>query len=198
MPSKALDESRTLLVLADVLDERRRQHALRGTQSLPWGVRGADALALRKALALCRRRQDEGADAWPWVIVEEALEAALEPSEEKRRAELVQLAAVAVQAAEGARWYDRPAGEAFEAARREARKPLTLDPANAPPPEPAPAMTLSQFAQRLADPATRGECEQWLRGLLYGDEARCCSGGPRGPSCGACEISPVGCGSEAP
>jgi len=100
MPSKALDESRTLLVLSDVLDERRRQHALRGTQSLPWGVRGADALALRKVLALCRRRQDEGADAWPWVIVEEALEAALEPSAEKRRAELVQLAAVAVQAAE--------------------------------------------------------------------------------------------------
>lgn len=88
-------------VLDAIREERRRQHAMRGVQTLPVAVSGADALALRKMLRLCRQRQNEGRDAWPWVLLEEALEACLATSEADRRAELVQTAAVAVQWAEG-------------------------------------------------------------------------------------------------
>lgn len=103
-----LDESRTTLVLADVLEERRRQQALRGRQHLPSHLAGIDALLVRRLLRVCRDRQDAGEVSWPWVLLEEACEAVLAAGAE-RRDELVQVAAVACQWVEGMDAADAPA-----------------------------------------------------------------------------------------
>lgn len=82
-------------VLEDVARERRRQHALRGQQELPHEAIASAELEV--VLHQVRERQAEGVYGWTEVVLEEAIEAAAEPNLRRRRVELVQLAASAVQ-----------------------------------------------------------------------------------------------------
>jgi hypothetical protein len=85
--------------LRDVAGERGRQYARFGEQDLP---RGADAVLraiLRGQLGTCRKQIAALHPNEPWdlVLLEETCEALLEDDPVKLRAELVQVAAVAVQ-----------------------------------------------------------------------------------------------------
>ncbi|MGW0811048.1 hypothetical protein [Nonomuraea sp. NPDC002799] len=85
-------------VLADVAAERAAQDAMWGMQVLPDGTGGAGSVA-ESDLA---RRETETAAAgggltWRHILAEEVLEAFAETDAERLRAELVQVAAVAVK-----------------------------------------------------------------------------------------------------
>ncbi|MEZ7132008.1 hypothetical protein ACBR40_42295 [Nonomuraea sp. AD125B] len=85
-------------VLADVTAERAAQDARFGLQQLPDGTGGADAAA--RAAAACD--ETDAADragtlTWRHILAEEVLEAFAETDPDRLRAELVQVAAVAVK-----------------------------------------------------------------------------------------------------
>ncbi|NBE94789.1 hypothetical protein FE391_39700 [Nonomuraea sp. KC401] len=85
-------------VLADVAAERAAQDARWGTQVLPDGTGGDRAVAesgvARHATDTAAR---EGALTWRHILAEEVLEAFAETEPGRLRAELVQVAAVAVK-----------------------------------------------------------------------------------------------------
>lgn len=89
-------------VLADVAAERARQDARWGVQNHPDGT-GADytlsevaELDVRFARTRCDRAFERGAGSWEHILYEEFCEAMAEDDPVRLRAELVQLAAVAV------------------------------------------------------------------------------------------------------
>ena len=96
---KPLDEAKTSRVLADVLEERRRQHEKWGEQNLrdltPDGAEYdliAEVDEMRRLMSTARPDPT-----WALVLLEEVREVIEEPDPAKLRAELVQVAAVAVQ-----------------------------------------------------------------------------------------------------
>lgn len=94
----------SLRVVRDVIAERHRQHAKWGEQDLSWDVHPSDREMLYALLMNSRAQQEGGASSYAYVLIEEVCEALLcegAPLERQwRRAELVQVAAVAVQAIE--------------------------------------------------------------------------------------------------
>ncbi|SDS28339.1 hypothetical protein [Microlunatus soli] len=89
-------------VLADVAAERARQDARWGEQNHPDGT-GADytlsevpELDVRFARTRCDRAFERGAGSWEHILYEEFCEAMAEDDPARLRAELLQLAAVAV------------------------------------------------------------------------------------------------------
>lgn len=104
-----MDTETMMRALADVRAERERQHARWGQQDLPDGTgipATCDALArLPSRLAIPSERQqqanvaalDDGSITYAGILLEEVLEALEEDDPERLRAELVQVAAVAVQ-----------------------------------------------------------------------------------------------------
>ncbi|MCK2219089.1 hypothetical protein MF672_035630 [Actinomadura sp. ATCC 31491] len=86
------------VVLADVAAERAAQDARFGMQELPDGT-GGDGVAVRRDSA--RDETDaaarEGGLTWRHILAEEVLEAFAETDPARLRAELVQVAAVAVK-----------------------------------------------------------------------------------------------------
>ncbi|MEU4575743.1 NUDIX domain-containing protein [Nonomuraea sp. ATR24] len=99
-------------VLAEVAAERAAQDARFGMQALPDGTGGA---AAAEAAGAARRETDEaardGALTWRHILMEEVLEAAAESDPEPLRAELVQVAAVAVKWLQALDRRDGPATE---------------------------------------------------------------------------------------
>lgn len=91
----------TTAILAEVAEERRRQHAKWGVQRLPLGfAQPFDAEAERTAKATCERATRAGTLTWRDLIDEEVCELFAEPDREKARAEAIQAAAVLVQMVE--------------------------------------------------------------------------------------------------
>lgn len=88
----------SLRVFGDVIHERQRQHARFGWQSHPDGTGGGPA---RAACIAAQQRCDalaaSGMLTWQAILAEEVAEAFAESDPERLRAELVQVAAVAVQ-----------------------------------------------------------------------------------------------------
>lgn len=102
--------TKTEMVLAEVLDERRRQKAIWGEQNHPDGTgpevqwmsaHDASAKEAREQLrARCQRRFSEGRGTWLDILLEEMAETFAERDPLAIRAELIQVAAVAVAWAE--------------------------------------------------------------------------------------------------
>ncbi|MDA1062648.1 MAG: hypothetical protein O2895_07065 [Chloroflexi bacterium] len=88
----------TRRVLEDVARERRRQHGIWGEQALEDATGTPDD---REHLGRVRERVEararDGSIAWRDILIEEVAEAFAESDPAKMRAELVQVAAVAVQ-----------------------------------------------------------------------------------------------------
>ena len=85
-----------MIVLQEIADERERQDEKHGAiQNIPNGT-GTDQFRLYRLSAL-RYRNDHGFATWLSVLEEEVEEAALEDDPAKLRAELIQVAAVAVK-----------------------------------------------------------------------------------------------------
>lgn len=109
---KPLNDVATTGVLDEVFDERERQHAKWGEQNHPDGTGGepsatrslSDVEALREirrrhaaeTKRLCDAAAAEGRCTWRLILREEVDEAVAEDDPEKLRAELIQVAAVAV------------------------------------------------------------------------------------------------------
>ena len=91
--------SDTLRVLYDVADERQRQRQRWGLQTLPDGTGSEpwDETERDAARQRCDRATLAGTLTWRHVLEEEVSEALAETDRELLRAELVQVAAVAVQ-----------------------------------------------------------------------------------------------------
>ena len=86
-----------LRVLGDVEAERHRQHGRFGVQNLTDGTGGARSAGVAgKARRDCDRAAVDGSLSWRHVLVEEVAEAMAETDTASLRAELVQVAAVAV------------------------------------------------------------------------------------------------------
>lgn len=84
-------------VLADVTVEREAQHDTWGIQQLPDGTGPRWATVADDARRECERAAAAGELTWRHVLVEEVAEALAEDDPARLRAELVQVAAVAVQ-----------------------------------------------------------------------------------------------------
>ncbi len=84
-------------VLIEVDDERRRQHEIWGEQNHSDGT-GDPRFAHMAEMAklACDMETQNGSVTWHHILTEEVLEAFAERDSEKLRAELVQVAAVAV------------------------------------------------------------------------------------------------------
>lgn len=96
------DPAATERVLADVGEERERQDAKFPGQVLPNGTGGSWSQAMYEMpLVIARQINDNhsetGEATWESVLAEEFFEAMLEADPAKLRAELVQVAAVAVR-----------------------------------------------------------------------------------------------------
>jgi hypothetical protein len=88
----------TFRVLEDVAAERARQRARYGAQALPDGTGGTFRAAGRRlSQRRCDRATAAGRVTWAHVLEEEVSEVLAETDAELLRAELVQVAAVAVQ-----------------------------------------------------------------------------------------------------
>lgn len=88
----------SLRVLSDVIEERQRQHAEHGVQTLPDGTGDpADYTARDRAQRLCDEATARGQLTWRDILAEEVAEVFAETRPERLREELVQVAAVAVQ-----------------------------------------------------------------------------------------------------
>jgi hypothetical protein len=83
-------------ILEDIRVERQRQLETWGVQCLADGTSADYELTAVKAQKLCERQHKDGTLQWLTVLAEEFLEAAAETDPVKLRAELVQVAAVAV------------------------------------------------------------------------------------------------------
>lgn len=110
-PEDLLDEKHLTLVLGEVYAERFQQEAKWGQQNhadgtdVNWvdhirpgfGWEGPPARhAANMARAACKRAARDGKDTWLWILLEEVAEAFAESDPAALRAELVQVAAVAV------------------------------------------------------------------------------------------------------
>lgn len=86
-------------VLAEVGGERTRQHDRFGEQNLPDGTASCalNSEAVLRARALCQDRSADGTLAYVDLLREEVAEAVRETDPRLIRAELIQVAAVAVQ-----------------------------------------------------------------------------------------------------
>lgn len=85
-------------IVAEILAERARQHAMFGEQHFQFGARtSALAAALDAAERYARREQKAGSATWAAVLTEEVCEALRAPTPDKQREELVQVAALAIQ-----------------------------------------------------------------------------------------------------
>jgi hypothetical protein len=88
----------TLRAVLDVHAERTRQHERHGEQNLPNGTADAwDQVEADAARQRCDRATATGSLTWRHVLEEEVSEALAEVDPEALRAELVQVAAVAIQ-----------------------------------------------------------------------------------------------------
>jgi hypothetical protein len=103
-----LATAETAQALGDVADERGRQLAKWGVQSLPEGTGGAWKPAADEARRITDERAKAGVVTWLDVLLEEVFEAAAEDNVIRLREELVQVAAVAVSWVED---LDRMASE---------------------------------------------------------------------------------------
>jgi len=83
-------------VLAEVREERGVQDARWGEQNHPNGTGEEYSDLAASARIACNTRAVSGVVTWADIFLEEALEACAEQDDEKLRAELVQVAAVAV------------------------------------------------------------------------------------------------------
>lgn len=87
-----------LTALNDVLAERRRQHEKWGEQNLPDGYSSfSDRVRAAQARDACNRAASEHTVTWRHVLMEEVAETLAESDPDLLRAELVQVAAVALQ-----------------------------------------------------------------------------------------------------
>lgn len=94
---KSFSRRATNAVLNEVLEERRRQDEKWGEQNHPSGSPGDVARRYADvSRATCEKAAAEGRVTWTHIFHEEASEALVETDESKLRAELVQVAAVAV------------------------------------------------------------------------------------------------------
>jgi hypothetical protein len=86
-------------VLDEVCMERHRQHERWGEQNLPDGTRNARANRARRGAAkrACDKAAASGTLTFAHILAEEFWEAMCEEAPKRLRAELIQLAAVAVQ-----------------------------------------------------------------------------------------------------
>lgn len=98
----------TMRVLLEVADERRRQVKKWGLQTHPNGTGPEWTAVADTAKALVDKSAATGESTWERILSEEILEAYSEKDPEALRAELVQVAAVAVQWIED---IDRKAGK---------------------------------------------------------------------------------------
>lgn len=101
-----MDTERTTMVLNEVFAERERQEAKFPDQhDLPDGT-GQDhsAVVAKIARAACDEAHKAGRLTWRHILCEEYAEAVAEVDRDKLRAELIQVAAVAVKWVE---WLDR-------------------------------------------------------------------------------------------
>lgn len=97
-PDQVTQRQDTLRVLWLVAAERQRQHARWGQQQLPDGTGGQlEELDRDHAQQLCQRATLAGQLTWRLVLEEEVAEALAETDPVALRAELIQVAAVAVQ-----------------------------------------------------------------------------------------------------
>lgn len=96
-----LREKRTGKVLQEVANERARQHAKWGEQNLPfWTPKVIDVYLADSAKKSCDNAFANGEGTWRCILQEEYREALAESDPLLVRAELIQLAAVAVQIVE--------------------------------------------------------------------------------------------------
>ncbi len=86
-----------LSVLDEVRDERFRQHAKWGEQNFPDGTCETHIPFMLKAKQAAEKAFDAGKLTFRHLLAEEAMEAFCEEDPAKLRAELIQVAAVAVQ-----------------------------------------------------------------------------------------------------
>lgn len=86
----------TFLVLSDVADERQNQIKQWGIQSLADGTGGEWKPAADEAKRINAERFDAGVGTWGDVLLEEVFESMAESDPARLRAELVQVAEVAV------------------------------------------------------------------------------------------------------
>lgn len=85
-------------VIEDVIAERHRQHARWGEQDLPDGTGGPHSEeALKSARFACEWAVGRNCLTWRHVLAEEVAEAFAETDPTRLRAELIQVAAVALQ-----------------------------------------------------------------------------------------------------
>lgn len=88
-------------ILQEVFDERKRQHAKFGEQNHPLWVPSLEDVKLADiSKASCDNAFANGEETWRHVLQEEYCEALAESDPDLVRAELIQLAAVAVQIVE--------------------------------------------------------------------------------------------------
>lgn len=90
------DPFQTHGVLADVFSERVRQHQKFGRQSHPDGTSVYNKSLAERVRAACDEATRDGSLTWRHILAEEYFEAVSEKSLRQLRAELVQVAAVAV------------------------------------------------------------------------------------------------------
>lgn len=96
-------------ILREVFAERKRQHAKWGIQKLPlWTPTAVDVTLAAISKQSCDNAFTNGEGTWRAVLQEEYREALAESDPALVRAELIQLAAVAVQIIEA---IDRKAGD---------------------------------------------------------------------------------------
>ena len=106
-----IDQDKVASVLLEVMDERRRQHAKWGEQNHPDGTgpsvqplafQGNSGWRFAERLSIMARRKCErsfrtGVGTYRDILLEEVFEALAESKPNQLRAELIQVAAVAVQ-----------------------------------------------------------------------------------------------------
>jgi hypothetical protein len=87
-------------VILDVVEERKRQHEAHGEQDLPITHATARAIMPTDVYArhVCATAEQDGVLSYAHLLIEELAEVISAPTLEAQRAELVQVAALAVQA----------------------------------------------------------------------------------------------------
>lgn len=90
--------AKTSDVLEEVYLERERQDAKWGEQNHPdyTGISEVDRMAADAARKMCDEAFKSGVGAWRYILLEEVLEAFAESDPARLRAELIQVAAVAI------------------------------------------------------------------------------------------------------
>lgn len=97
-PKEAVRRGQTARVLQEVAAERRRQHAQWGEQNLrDFRYRGGETDLIKSTEIIRQMANSDEKPSWALVLLEEVAEAIEECCPPKMRAELVQVAAVAVQ-----------------------------------------------------------------------------------------------------